>query len=116
MPRPSITSPSGKDAVVLRSVSSNKEAADARRADRLAADPASVADEYELSDLAYSYTAYPRFAAFFYNMKKPCEGSVEIGCKSAASFMYDWPEENILHMYIEDPEAHDFGELTLTLE
>lgn len=111
-----LESPNGRGAVVLRSVSNDKEAADARRADRLAAEPSSAADEYELSDLAYSYTAYPRVAAFFYNMKKPCDGSVEIGCRSEAKLMYDWPDEDTLHMYIENPEPHDSGELTLILE
>lgn len=111
-----LESPDGKGAVVLRSVSNNKEVADARRADRLAADPPSAAEEYELSDLAYSYTAYPRVAGFFYNMKKPCEGSVEIGCRSEAKLMYDWPDADTLHMYIENPEDHDFGELILTLK
>ena len=111
-----LESPGGKGAVVLRSVSNDKEAADARRADRLAGDPSSAAEEYELADLAYSYTAYPRAAVFFYNMKKPCEGSVEIGCRSEAKLMFDWPDEDTLHMYIENPEPHDFGELTLNLK
>lgn len=111
-----LTSPQGRDAVVLRSVSMNKAAADARRVERLAADPSSSAEEYEFSDLGYVYTAHPRIAVFFYDADAACEGSVEIGCSSEAQLMYDWSDDHTLHMYVENPEAQDGGELTLILK
>lgn len=111
-----ITSPSGRGAVVLRSISQNQDAADARRADRIAADPDANADEYALSDLAYAYSVHPRTAGLFYNMKVQGEGSLEIGCTSAAQLMYEWMDENTLRLYVENPEAQDGGELMLSLQ
>lgn len=111
-----LTSPSGDKAVVMRIFSRDMEAADARAAERRSADPESDAEDYVLADLAYAYTAYPRVAKFFYNSKCPSEGSVEIGCDSEGQLMYEWTDENTLHMYIEHPEEHDKGELVLNFE
>jgi len=109
----SLTSPGGKTAVVMRLFSRDMEAADARARERRA--DAQADDEYVLGDLAYAYTAYPRIAKMFYDSKHPGQGSVEIGCESEGCLMYDWTDENTLHMYIEDPEPYDQGELTLNL-
>lgn len=111
-----LESPQGKKAVVLRSLSQDQEAADIRRAERIAATPDADPDEYVFAEMGYLYTAHPAFAGLFYNMKVSCTGSVEIGCGSAAELMYDWPEENTLHLYIKNPEPGDAGELTLVLE
>jgi len=110
----SLTSPGGQTAVVLRLFSRDMEAADARAAARRLEDPES-SDEYVLTDLAYEYTAYPRVAKFFYDSRNPGEGSVEIGCGSEGQLMYDWKDENTLHMYIENPESYDKGELILDM-
>lgn len=110
-----LTSPGGRDVVVLRSLSTDSERADARRAERLAANPASPADEYVLGDLGYVYTAHPRCMHFFYNKKVAAEGVLEIGCASAAELKYDWQDADALHMYIENPENGDSGELSLVL-
>ena len=109
----SLTSPGGKTAAVMRLFSRDMDAADARARERRAV--AQVDDEYVLGDLAYAYTAYPKFAGMFYDSKHPSQGTVEIGCESAGQLMYDWTNENVLHMYIEDPEPYDQGELTLNL-
>lgn len=110
-----LTSPGGQTAVVLRLFSRDMEAADARAAARRSADP-DADEEYVLTDLAYEYTAYPRVAKFFYDSRNPGEGSVEIGCGSEAQLMYDWMDENTLHMYIESPDTYDKGELILNIE
>lgn len=109
-----LTSPGGRTAVVLRLFSRDMEAADARAAERRALDPAAD-DEYVLTDLAYEYKAYPRVAKFFYDSRKCGEGSVEIGCGSDGQLMYDWKDEHTLHMYIENPDNHDKGELILSM-
>lgn len=109
-----LTSPNGKDAVVLRLFSRDMDAANARAAVRKAEESQPDGDDYVLGDLAYEYTAYPRAAKFFYNSRKPSQGTVEIGCSSEGQLMYEW-EEDILHMYIENPEEYDRGELTLKL-
>ena len=109
-----LTSPDGQTAVVLRLFSRDMEAADARAAERRLAEPESDAD-YVLADLAYEYKAYPRVAKFFYDSRKPSEGSVEIGCGSEGQLMYDWKDENTLHMYIENPDRYDKGELVLNM-
>jgi len=110
-----LTSPGGKAAVVMRLFSRDMDAANARAAERRLEDPQSDAEDYVLSDLAYEYTAYPKAAGFFYNSKKPSQGSVEIGCGSEGQLMYEWTDQNSLHMYIEGPETYDQGELTLNL-
>lgn len=109
-----LTSPNGKTAVVLRLFSRDMDAANARAAERKAAEGQAGGEDYVLGDLAYEYTAYPRAAKFFYNSRKPSRGSVEIGCSSTGQLMYEW-EEDVLHMYIENPEEYDRGELTLDL-
>lgn len=110
-----LTSPAGKTAVVLRLFSRDMDAANARAAERRDAEATADEVEYVLGDLAYEYTAYPRVAKFFYDSKNPSQGSVEIGCSSEGQLMYDWQGENVLHMYIENPEEYDQGELTLDL-
>lgn len=110
-----LTSPEGREAVVMRLFSRDMDAANARAEERRAENPASAAEEYVLDDLAYAYTAYPKAAGFFYNSRQPSQGSVEIGCDSEAQLMYEWTEENTLRMYIEKPELYDHGELTLDL-
>lgn len=111
-----LTSPEGKTAAVMRLFSRDMDAANARAQERRGANPDADAEEYELSDLAYVYTAYPKVAAFFYDSNHPSEGTVEIGCASEGQLMYEWTNENVLHMYIEKPEPYDHGELTLELK
>lgn len=110
-----LISPNGKEAAVLRLFSRDMDAADARAQMRRAADPESDSEEYVLEDLAYTYTAYPKIAAFFYDSRNPSQGSVEIGCNSEAQLMYEWLDEDTLRMYIENPEVYDHGEMILNI-
>lgn len=111
-----LASPEGNTAVVMRLFSRDMDAANARAAERRGAEPESDAEDYVLGDLAYEYTAYPRVARFFYNSKQPSEGTVEIGCDSEGQLMYEWKDDSTLHMYIENPDTYDRGELTLSFE
>lgn len=110
-----LTSPDGEKAVVMRLFSRDMEAT-AARAEQRRSQENETDEDYALSDLAYSYTAYPRVAHFFYNSKQASDESVEIGCESGAQLMYEWIDGNTLHMYIQEPEAYDKGELMLSFE
>lgn len=101
----SFTSPSGKTAVVLRSYSAD------RAEERAGGEPQGTYEE-----LGFSYSAYPKAAAFFYNANKPGEGMLEIGCMSSAQLMYEWTDENTMHLYIKNPEKGDGGEYSITFE
>jgi len=103
----SFTSPGGKTAVVLREYSADE----ALIGERIEGEPQG---DYE--ELGFSYTAYPRVATFFYNAKKPGEGRLEIGCTSSAQLMYEWTDEDTLHLFIANPEKGDMGEYSITLE
>lgn len=103
----SFTSPSGKTAVVLREYSADE----ALISQRIDGEPQG---NYE--ELGFSYTAYPKAAIFFYNSKKPGNGRLEIGCTSPAQLMYEWTDDDTLHLFIENPQKGDIGEYSITLE
>ena len=108
-----LTSPGGEAVVVLRQVSIDGDRIAARREARgetLDSQPASF------EDLGYRYSAHPRVARFFYNRKAGAEGELEIGCASSAQLIYEWPESDVLHLYVGDPQPGDGGELTLKLD
>lgn len=108
-----LTSPEGRTVVVLRQMSVNGD----RIVERLEARGAGQdADAAKFEDLGYSYSAHPRVAHFFYNRKIQATGALEIGCASDAQLMYEWPEENVLYLYVDAPQPGDGGELTLELE
>lgn len=111
-----LTSPSGQEAVVVQRLSQNMDAAQIRREARMASGSEDSDEEYAESDLAYQYLVYPETAKFFYNTKCPAEGYLEIGCRSEAQLMYEWTDDNTLHMYIDNPQDQDFGELTLKFD
>ena len=97
-----LESESGRKVVVMRQISHQYAF------DRAADSPKSA---LQFEDLGYSYQIYPVFSKFFYNSKLPAEGYLEIGCASSATLMHRW-EGDSLHMYIENPEEFDLGELT----
>ncbi|MBQ8507521.1 MAG: hypothetical protein IJ466_08855 [Clostridia bacterium] len=101
----SFTAPSGKVAVVLREYSTNEEL----RAQR----PLLNDDGSDFLGLVYK--AYPRVAGIFYDSERPGEGELEIGVHSSAQLMYEWTDENTLHLFIENPQAGDTGEHSLNL-
>lgn len=103
----SFTSPSGKTAVVMREYSADE----ALISERIEGEPQG---NYE--ELGFSYTAYPKAAAFFYDSKKAGQGRLEIGCTSTAQLMYEWTDENTLHLFIADAQKGDIGEYSITLE
>lgn len=102
----SFTSPAGKTAVVLRSYSLDAELQKLR--------PLVYDDGTDF--LGLNYTAYPRVLRFFYRPDAAGEGTVEIGFHSQAQLMYEWTDENTLHLYIDNPQSGDVGEHTLVLE
>lgn len=69
-------------------------------------------DTVNYADLGYKYQIYPVFSKFFYNSKSAGEGTLEIGCSSSAVLKHDW-DGGALHLYIENPEKYDSGELIL---
>ena len=101
----SFTSPSGKTAVVLREYSAE-----------LAAERVEGEPQGNYEELGFSYTAYPKAAVFFYNANRPGVGKLEIGCASSAQLMYEWTDDDTLHLFIENPQRGDMGEYTITLE
>lgn len=102
----SFESPSGRTAVVLREYSANAELRSQR----------SIIDDDGSDQLGLTYTAYPRVAGIFYDATRPGEGTLEIGLHSSAQLMYEWTDENTMHLFIRDPQPGDEGEHWLTLE
>ena len=101
----SFTSPSGKTAVVLRTYSTNEEL----RAQR------PLVNDDGTDFLGLNYTAYPKAALFFYDSKRPGEGTVEIGFHSEAQLMYEWTDDDTLRLFIDNPQPGDAGEHSLKL-
>ena len=93
---------------------------DALGMDALAAERAAERVEGEpqgnYEELGFSYAAYPKAAVFFYNSKELGEGNLEIGCTSAAQLMYEWTDDDTLHLYVDNPENGDGGDYSITLE
>lgn len=111
-----LTSPNGKQAVLLRKFSRNMDAVNARADACRASETNADDDEYVLDDLAYEYIAYPQIGKFFYDSSRPAEGGVEIGCASAAQLMYEWRDDDTLYMYVENAEEYDGGNLELRFD
>lgn len=103
----------GGDAVVILREFSNDVALRSLRSE----DQSEPVDEnsVDFSRLGYSYLAYPRVMRFFYDTECPAEGRLEIGCASNALLKYTWEDANTLHLYIDDAQPGDQGELTLHL-
>lgn len=101
----SFEAPSGKTAVVLREYSMNEE---------LQAQRPLLHDD-GTDFLGLTYKAYPRFAGIFYDSGKPGEGELEIGLHSAAQLMYEWTDDDTLHLFIRDAQPGDAGEYWLKL-
>ena len=97
-----LESESGRQLVVLRQLSQ-------KYSYERCSDRGGEALTYE--DLGYQYQIYPVFSKFFYNSKQPAEGELEIGCGSDAVLMHEWNGDS-LHMYIDNAEEFDLGELT----
>lgn len=102
----SFESPGGRVAVVLREYSANEEL----RAQR------PLLNDDGSDFLGLTYAAYPRVAGIFYDSRCPGEGALEIGLHSSAQLMYEWTDENTLHLFIRDPQPGDAGEHSLRLE
>ena len=107
-----LISGNGEAAVILRGFSTDATLRDLRMETRADSHAESAVD---FSVLGYSYSAYPRFMRFFYNTKRPADGRLEIGCASQALLKYEWTDADTLHLFIENAEIGDEGELTLKL-
>lgn len=59
------------------------------------------------------YIAYPKKFGLFVDMNAESEGEIIKSVDSMAKLMVEWPEENVAHLYLEDPEASDSGEITV---
>lgn len=110
-----LTSETSRAAVVMRTFSTNEELRALRAESAQPADGEQEDAESIFADMGFSYCAYPRSFHFFYNNKRPAEGSLEIGCSSSARLMYEWTEADTLHLFIGDAERGDEGELVLKL-
>ncbi len=115
LPHTTLTSPEGKNVVVMREWGSDPDLMDLRAEARWANDPDAEEGEFTEKDLGYSYFAAPKALGMFYNKEVRSEGTLEIGVTSAAQLMYRWEGET-LTMYIENAEPGDAGEITLELE
>lgn len=104
----------GRQAVIMQTFSDDLERMDLRAETRRAQD-GSDETEYELSDLGVIKRAYPRKLLLFYDSKRASEGWIETGYASEALLKYEWNAAG-LHMYLENPEPGDEGELTLSME
>ena len=110
-----LKSPAGETAVVLRGIDMQEEQVRARAELRRANNPESSMDEFVFEDFGYSYSAYPRKLRYFYDADADVSGEIVIGCDSAAILMNEWLDDDTLHLFIQDPEANDFGEWTLNM-
>lgn len=113
LPYAYIGSPSGKNTVILRQLSTDAEMLGARM-QAAGLDPANGPQNED--DLGYSYTAYPTVMNFFYNKKADCRGAVEIGMASEATLRYEWIDDDTLRMTAENPLPGDGGECILSLK
>ena len=126
-----LTSPAGKQAVILRGVDTgyeSEEAAeatkarmDARKAHILETDPSEKdklesEEDYPVGAFGYYYTVYPRVAGIFYNKNAQVEGKIYQGVNSAAKLNFEWLENGDLRLYLKDAELGDSGEVILKAE
>ena len=110
-----LTSPSGKNVVLMREWGSDPDLVDLRAAERWANDPEAVEGEFTEKDLGYSYFAAPKKLGMFYDKEAKSEGAIEIGVMSQAELMYKWEGET-LTLYIENAKPGDAGETVLELK
>lgn len=110
-------SPSGaREIVILQGVDVDEARMELRRQARLEADPDSD-PEMGAADMGYSYAAYPRRAAVFYNRNANAEGEVAIAVDSEASLMIEWLEdETVAHLFVKDPGPGDGGDWYLRFD
>ena len=113
LPYAYIGSPSGKNTVILRQLSTDAQMVEARM-QAAGLDPAEGPRTED--DLGYRYTAYPTVMNFFYNKKADSQGAVEIGMASEATLHYEWIDDDTLRMTAENPQPGDGGECILSLK
>lgn len=118
-------SETGKTAAVMRVLDMNLESEELlnESVDRLAArynamveagaiEPVDIEnDGYPIEAYGYAVTAFPQKLAFFYHANADVEGTVYIGYSSEATLAYEWLEEDVLRIYLKDPEPGDTGEI-----
>lgn len=112
LPYAYIGSPSGKNTVILRQVSTDADML-AQRMQAAGRDPAQGPQNQD--DLGYRYSAYPTVMNFFYNKKADLQGAVEIGMTSEATLDYEWIDDDTLRMSVLNPMPGDGGECILNL-
>ena len=70
-------------------------------------------DDYPTGAYGYYYVVYPRVAGIFYDKNADVEGKVYMGINSTASLKYEFKDDGTVHLYLENPEAGDEGEVVL---
>lgn len=70
-------------------------------------------DEMPSGAYGYVYRAYPRVLGVFYKAKADCEGAIFRGMESESTMRYEWLEDGSLHLYLENAEVGDSGEIVL---
>ena len=107
-----MTAPGGSQLIVMRVLDPSPERIEARRADRLAADPDGD-PEYTAADWGYTYTAYGLGPlGLFYRSDTLIDGAVNIGYASAGELMLEWEvDETVGHFYVRNPDVNDCGEM-----
>lgn len=121
--RRTVTSPGGRNAVVLRQVDMGGETEETVEAmiDRMNARTENIEgamealeeEGYPRAAYGYIFTMYPKVLGLFYNANALSQGEIYLGVESKAMLHYDWISENELRVTIDDPEIGDEGGIEL---
>ena len=117
-----ISNSAGKTAIVLRKVDVGADDLDATvarmdtRKEAIEEETGEVLGEDEYPDGAYGYEYVVRKSFLFglFYIDSNSEGEIYLGCESEASIMYEWSEDGVLRVYLEDAEPGDEGEIIVT--
>ena len=104
-----IRSPKGEHMVILRCY----ESVEAKLKERYPDVPEEELVAQTEDDFNYFYTAFPRKWFLFADLNADVEGGISISTDSAAKLMVEWQDDDTAHLYIEDAEQYDAGEITV---
>lgn len=117
-----ISSQSGKKVALMRAVDMGvgteedfndmQARMDVRKA-AIEAETGETEEDYPRGAFGYVYAAYPKILGIFYNANADCEGMIYRGCESESKILYEWTDENTLHIYLGNYEPGDEGEIVL---
>lgn len=71
--------------------------------------------DYPYAAYGQVFSAFPKHLGLFYTSNVEAEGLIYRGVESESKLLFEWLDDNTLHLYLENPEPGDSGSVKLSL-